>query len=117
MIREFIMTELFDQLWRKLNLSDEDLKEFQQFLLKDPAGGAVIRHTGGTRKIRWDLDNNKGKSGGIRIIYVDFEIHKKLFLLLAYPKSEKDNLTENEKKKIKEFVKLLAKSISIERVE
>jgi hypothetical protein len=117
MIREFIMTELFDQLWRKLNLSDEDLKEFQQFLLKDPAGGAIIRNTGGARKIRWDLDNNKGKSCGIRVIYVDFEIHKKLFLLLAYPKSEKDNLTENEKKKIKELVKILAKSISIERVE
>jgi hypothetical protein len=30
MIREFIMTELFDFFWAKLKLSDDDLKEFQR---------------------------------------------------------------------------------------
>jgi hypothetical protein len=113
MTREFIMTELFDVLWEKLDLEEDDLKEFQNFLLEDPSRGDIVQGTGGARKVRWALD--KGKSSGIRVIYIDFEVQKKLFLLLAYPKSEKDDLTDNEKKRIKELVKILAKSISIER--
>ena len=43
----------------------------------------------------------------MRIIYVDFVIHEKLYLLTAYPKSEKDNLTKAERNELKKLVKIL----------
>jgi hypothetical protein len=36
MTREFIMTEFFDLYWKKLKLTDSDLKDFQNFLLENP---------------------------------------------------------------------------------
>ena len=50
---------------------------------------------------------NRGKSGSIRVIYVDFEIHEKLYLLTAYPKSEKDNLSKAERNELKKLVEVL----------
>lgn len=43
----------------------------------------------------------------MRVIYVDFEIHEKLYLLTAYPKSEKDNLTKAERNELKKLVEVL----------
>lgn len=54
---------------------------------------------------------NRGKSGSVRIIYVDFEIHEKLYLLTAYPKSEKDNLTKAERNELKKLVEILANEL------
>ena len=50
---------------------------------------------------------DRGKSGSVRVIYVDFVIHEKLYLLTAYPKSEKDNLTKAERNELKKLVEIL----------
>lgn len=50
---------------------------------------------------------NRGKSGSVRVIYVDFVVYEKLYLLTAYPKSEKDNLTKAERNELKKLVKIL----------
>jgi hypothetical protein len=112
MTREFIMTEFFDLYWNKLKLTDDDLKDFQNFLLENPERGDIIKGTGGARKVRWKL-SNKGKSGGIRCIYIDFDIYKTIYLLIVYPKSTKDNLTEKEKQNLKKLVKELADSMKV----
>lgn len=44
-----------------------------------------MRGTGGVRKMRFAFEE-KGKSGSVRIIYVDFEVYEKIFLITAYPK-------------------------------
>ena len=49
----------------------------------------------------------RGKSGSIRVIYVDFEVYEKIYLITAYPKSEKDNLTDAERNDIKQMIKVL----------
>ena len=46
----------------------------------------------------------KGKRGGIRVLYIDFLFYEKIYLLVAYPKSKKENITEKEKKAIKKLV-------------
>ena len=46
-------------------------------------------------------DNNKGKSGGARVIYVDFITLDRTYLLTVYPKSKKETLTQSEIKYIK----------------
>ena len=65
-----------------------------------------MQGTGGIRKMRFALEN-RGKSGSVRVIYVDFVTHEKLYLLTAYPKSEKDNLTKAERNELKKLVEIL----------
>lgn len=89
-----------------MGLNDDDLKRLQEELLADPKIGAVIRGTGGVRKMRFAFEQ-RGKSGSIRVIYVDFEIYEKIFLITAYPKSEKDNLTDAERNEIKQMIHAL----------
>lgn len=50
---------------------------------------------------------NRGKSGSIRVIYVDFETCGKLYLLTAYPKNIKDNLSKAERNDFKQLVEIL----------
>ena len=53
----------------------------------------------------------QGKSGSVRVIYVDFEVHEKLYLLTAYPKNEKDNLSKAERNTLKQLVGILKQQL------
>ncbi|MBO4242202.1 MAG: addiction module toxin RelE, partial [Clostridiales bacterium] len=76
-------------------------------LLMDPQQGAVIEGTGGARKIRIKLDCNHGKSSGGRVVYLDvFELCK-LYLLFAYPKNVQEDLTPEQKRRIKLLVETI----------
>ena len=100
---EFIETPIFTKQIIAL-LDDESYKEFQNELLQNPKLGNVIKGGGGIRKIRWSLPN-KGKSGGIRIIYYVQTVKDIIYLLLAYPKNEADNLTDNQIAQLAKIVK------------
>ncbi|WP_275348286.1 type II toxin-antitoxin system RelE/ParE family toxin [Xenorhabdus bovienii] len=63
----FIETSIFTEDCKEL-LSDDEYREFQQYLADNPAAGDVIQHTGGLRKVRW-ASRGKGKRGGVRVIY------------------------------------------------
>ena len=101
----------FDKKWKQLDLTDSDLKRLQAELLTDPRIGSVMQGTGGVRKMRFAFEH-KGKSGSARVIYIDFAFYEKIYLLTAYPKSEKDNLTKEERNAIKQLVERLEKSLS-----
>lgn len=81
------MTPEFDNMWKKMGLNDENLKELQEELISNPQKGKVIEETGGLRKLRFSI--NKGKSGGARVLYVDFVVLKELYLITAYQKNKK----------------------------
>jgi len=100
---EFVSFNLFNKIWEDLGLIDDDLKDLQEYLIMNPESGSLIQGTGGVRKLRWAL-KNKGKSGGIRILYIDFIVYEKIYLLMAYPKNVKENITDKEKKIIKQLV-------------
>lgn len=100
---EFVSFDVFNRIWEDLGLSDEDLKDLQEYLIINPEIGSMIQGTGGVRKIRWAL-KNRGKSGGIRVLYIDFIVYEKIYLLTAYPKNQKDNINDKEKKIIKQLV-------------
>lgn len=103
MTREFVYVKTFSEKWGSLGLSDDDLLALEVTLLLNPKAGDVVQGTGGIRKLRWALQS-KGKSGGIRIGYVDIEVCGKLYVLDLFPKSEKDNYTDSEKKVLKQLV-------------
>ena len=106
MTRTFIELPSFRSEWKAMGLTDEDLSRLQKELLADPTVGKIMRGTGGVRKMRFAFEHS-GKSGGVRIIYIDFEIREKLYLLTAYPKNEKDNLSKEERNQLKKLVQIL----------
>ncbi|MBE6679517.1 MAG: addiction module toxin RelE [Ruminococcaceae bacterium] len=110
MTRTFVELPIFRSRWKDMGLDDNDLKKLQEELLADPKVGAVMRGTGGVRKMRFAFEQ-RGKSGSVRVIYVDFEVYEKIFLITAYPKSEKDNLTDAERKEIKQMIHTLEEQL------
>ena len=84
-------------------LTDDEYSELQQDLILNPQAGAIIKHSGGLRKLRWGL-GTKGKRGGIRIIYYWYVSEDKIYMLLAYGKSEKDGLSPKELKTLRKLV-------------
>ena len=106
MTRTFVELPMFRSKWKELGLNDDDLKRLQEEILLDPKIGAVMKETGGLRKMRFAFEH-RGKSGSIRIIYIDFEIYEKIYLITAYPKNEKENLTKAERNELRELVKVL----------
>ena len=108
--RLFVHTKEFDKQWDKIKLSDNDLSELQNHLLKNPKAAPVIQGTGGLRKIRLGL-GDKGKSGGVRIIYIDFDKYGVIFLIYAYAKNEAGDLSPEAKIRFKALVELIEKQL------
>ena len=70
----FIEVQMFTRTWHELGLTDENLRDLQNILLKDLKYGDNIQGTGGLRKIRVPMDNKgKGKRSVARVLYVDIE--------------------------------------------
>ena len=110
MTRIFVELPSFRAEWKKMGLTEADLLRLQQELLAKPEVGSKMQGTGGVRKMRFAFEH-RGKSGSVRVIYVDFFIHEKLYLITAYPKNEKDNLTKEERNELKKLVELLGSEL------
>jgi hypothetical protein len=63
----FIESVVFERR-RALYLDDDDYAELQQFMMRNPEAGDVVRGSGGVRKLRWRRKGG-GKRGGLRVIY------------------------------------------------
>lgn len=110
MKRSFIELPIFRSRWEALGLNEDDLLRLQIELLADPKVGDVMQGTGGVRKMRFAFEH-RGKSGGVRVIYVDFEVYEKIYLLTAYTKNEKENLTKKERNEIKQLIEVLEQQL------
>lgn len=102
---EFIETPTFTRLLASL-LTDDEYRALQNVLVENPARGDLIPGGGGIRKLRHALPG-RGKSGGVRAIYYWIRDDDEIYMLLIYPKSKKDNLTDQETAVLREFVKEL----------
>lgn len=109
MTREFIITREFDSAWKNLGLTDDNLNELEVFLCENPDAGDVMEGTGGVRKLRWAL-SGRGKSGGARIIYLDIVFSEHVYLITAFPKNEKSNLSKQERNAMKSIVTAIKKA-------
>ncbi len=100
MQRTFIETVIFTKLLDETG-ARELLENIQLAVLLDiklPIQDRdVIKGSGGFTKLRVaDTRNNKGKSGGLRIIYIDLPALEIVFLFLLYPKSVKETLSSEQ---------------------
>ena len=70
--------------------SDAERQEFISFIAANPESGAIIRESGGCRKVRWSRSGS-GKRGGARVIYF-LAPDGTVWLLIVYVKAKFDNL-------------------------
>ena len=98
----FIETALFTKCLQDY-LNDGEYCELQSFLIEQPDAGDLIQGTGGLRKLRWS-SNNKGKRGGIRVIYYWQVLEDQIYLFTLYAKNEISDLSEKEKKALKKML-------------
>ena len=84
-------------------ISDEDYRDLQRVLAVNPLAGALIKNSGGLRKLRWRIAG-KGKRGGIRVIYYYVTADNKIFMLVAYEKSKKDDLNQKQLASLRKLV-------------
>lgn len=87
---------------KKLNLTDQERENIIDFISSKPDAGVEISGTGGMRKLRIAREN-KGKSGGYRIITFFSGINIPVFLVSIYGKNQKENITDSEKNILKSF--------------
>ncbi len=96
-------TPQFMRLAKKA-MTAEALQELVDVLSLQPEKGALIRGTGGVRKVRWRTGkDNKGKSGGVRILYY-YGQGVLVLLVTLFRKSEKENIDTAEKNELKKLL-------------
>ena len=110
MKREFLELPGFLASWNKLGLTEDDLTDLEHELCCNPDAGDLIQGTGGLRKYRWNV-GNKGKRGGVRVLYIDFVSYEKIYFLNVYTKNKKDSLSDNERNVIKKKIKELKREL------
>ena len=100
---EIFETSVFTKQITRL-IGDEDYRDLQRVLVVNPLAGALIKNSAGLRKLRWRIAG-KGKSGGIRVIYYYVSADSRIFMLLAYEKSKKDDLTQKQLASLRKLVR------------
>jgi hypothetical protein len=86
-------------------LNDEEYRALQNVLVEMPGSGDIIQGSGGIRKIRWGA-SGRGKRGGARIIYYWASQQDQIFMLYAYLKNERDDLSNDQLLLLKQAVEL-----------
>jgi hypothetical protein len=82
-------------------LTDDEYRVFQLFLAANLDVGAVVRGSGGVRKVRWNR-RGTGKSGGVRVLYFVRTEAGEIWLLVIYAKSAIDSIPGHILKALKE---------------
>ena len=98
----FIETPVFTRQIIAL-IPEDAYRELQQDLVFNPTAGDVIPNSGGLRKVRW-RSATRGKRGGLRVIYYWFVKDNEMYMLLAYGKGEKDDLSAKELKVLRKLI-------------
>ncbi len=111
MKRTFIQTKEFSHNWDELGLNDDDLRMLEIDIMLNPDNYPIMQGTGGLRKARISIDNNKGKRGGARVCFVDFVILETVYFISVYSKDSKENLSKSERNEVKKLIEILKNSL------
>lgn len=96
-------TPAFERKAKKL-LTVAALEDLFDYLEIHPEKGDLIQGTGGVRKLRWRTGkDNKGKSGGIRVLY-HYSKDVLVLLIALYSKTEKENISQAERNELKQLL-------------
>ena len=76
-------------------MSDNEYRQLQSALVIRPDMGDLIPGSAGLRKLRWRLPGH-GKRGGVRAIYYWAASRQEIWMLMAYAKARKEDLTSQQ---------------------
>jgi hypothetical protein len=108
----FIQLTGFRRLWLAERLPDEALQALEAAIMRDPARPAVIRGTGGLRKIRFaPPSGGRGKSRSMRVAYVQFPEYGRIYLVTLFLKRDSDNLSAADRNAIRVVLSRLADAL------
>ena len=93
MTRTFIQTDEFSRNWDEFGFTDDDLRRLEFDIMMNPHKYPVMQGT------------------GVRVCYVDFVIEETIYLITVYSKNQKDNLSKQERNKIKKYIDRLRDNI------
>ena len=96
------VTRTYERAIRKL-LPEDTRREMEAAIVAAPEAAPVIRGTGGIRKLRW-AGSGRGKRGGIRAIYFWHAGPEAVYMLTAYAKADRDDLTATDRKALVRLV-------------
>jgi hypothetical protein len=104
-----VETPAFLRAAKSAGMSDEIRSEIVSILANDPTAGELIVGTGGLRKFRHAKDG-AGKSGGFRVCSYFYSESYPVFLVTAFGKNQKSNLSQTERNAVARFLRdLIAK--------
>ena len=106
MRRTFIEFKEFQDKIFELGVTEDGVGMIQWQIMLDPKKHPVIPGTGGLRKMRYAI-GNRGKSGGVRVLYVDFDKYAITYLITAYAKNEQDNISTSDRHKLRLLIEQL----------
>jgi len=89
----------------KLGATASDIVAMEDEIALNPAAGDLIPETGGLRKMRFRYGQT-GKRGGGRTVYYALT-EETVFMIVAYAKVDKSDLTADEKRLFQGLVKEL----------
>ena len=87
-------------------MDDDERAALIMYLAENPTAGDLIPGTGGVRKLRWGLEA-RGKRGGARIIHFFHSSRLPLFLLTAFAKNERTDISGADRNSFRKLTKLL----------
>ena len=90
-------------------MTEQDQEELVAFLAANPTAGDLIVGTGGVRKLRWKLEG-RGKRGGARVIHFFHNAEIPLFLLTAFAKNERADLSQAERNELRKLTRALVET-------
>lgn len=99
---EFSRLATFERSAKGL-FSEGDIFELELFLAKQPEAGDVIPKGKGLRKVRHPAKGH-GKRGGARVIYYYVSDESLIYLVFAYAKNEREDLTVQQLKQLGEIL-------------
>ncbi len=93
---EIFTTRTYERAIKKL-ISAGARRDMEAAIAADPTAAPVIPGSGGIRKLR-RAGSGRGKRGGVRTIYFHHAGPGAVYLLTAYAKSDRKDLTPDDKK-------------------
>ncbi|RJG46699.1 MULTISPECIES: type II toxin-antitoxin system RelE/ParE family toxin [unclassified Mesorhizobium] len=88
----------YTRAMERMGLDDPAMRRIELDLAAAPEAHPVIKGLRGVRKARFALPG-RGKSGGGRVIYY-VAVETAIYMMTAYPKNERDDLSPDQRKAI-----------------
>jgi hypothetical protein len=105
-VQTIVHTKTFEVAAKECGLTEKELEALEMMLAENPDAGDLIQGSGGCRKVRL-AGRGKGKSGGYRVITLYSAEAMPVYLLYAYSKGDRDDLSDSQISALKAAAKTI----------